>query len=439
MTAAAKTTRVEFPEKAIPLFKPAPYKVMHGGRGSSKSWNFARALLLLGSNKKLFIVCAREIQRSIKDSVHKLIADQIAPLGLDGFYTVKESDIEGINGTKFVFAGIKNNVASIKSMEAIDIFAVFEADGVSTNSWQTVLPTVRRDAPFGPFGYGSEVWIEFNPNLVDDPTYKMWVIDPPAGAVVIELNYPDNPFFPDILRKQMMEMREKNYDDYLTVWMGKTRKTLQGAIFAKELGEAIEDSRVNPNIKYDRTKGVIVSFDLGRADMTSLWFMQQVGTNHYAIDFYENCGFDIYHYLEEIQRRKYIIKGIWLPHDGAHETQAAPKSIKRQCQDIYPTDGIVRVVPRVRATTKINALRALFPRLYINEATCAQGIRSLQHYQFGVNKETGQRTPEPLHNWASHAASSISDYAVMLKEGNKQKPESEEVEREYGGALGWMS
>lgn len=411
---------------------------MHGGRGSSKSWNFARALLLLGSNKKLFIVCAREIQRSIKDSVHKLIADQIDPLGLSGFYEVKEAEIVGLNGTKFVFTGIKNNVSSIKSMEAVDIFAVFEADGVSRNSWQIVLPTVRRDAPFGPFGMGSEVWVEFNPNLIDDETYKMWVIDPPQGTVVIELNYPDNPFFPETLRKQMLEMREKNYDDYLTVWMGKTRKTLQGAIFAKELGDAIENGRINPNIKYDRSKGVIVAFDLGRSDMCSLWFMQQVGMNHHAIDFYENCGYGIDHYLEEIQNRKYLIQGIWLPHDGAHETQAAPKSIERQCKDVYKTPGIVRVVPRVRASTKINAMRALFPRLSVNESTCAQGIRCLQHYQYGVNKQTGQRSPEPLHNWASHAASSISDYAVMLKEGNKPKEEEVEQERSYEGAQGWM-
>jgi phage terminase large subunit len=83
-------------------------------------------------------------------------------------------------------------------------------------------------------------------------------------------------------------------------------------------------------------------------------------------------------------------------------------------------------------------MRSLFPRLYINEATCAQGIKSIQHYQFGVNKETGQRSPEPLHNWASHAASSISDYAVMLKEGNKPQTEEVERERSHEGALGWM-
>ena len=433
-----KTTRVEFPEKAIPLFKPAPYKVMHGGRGGGKSWCMARALLLLGSNKPLFIVCGREIQRSIKESVHKLLADQIPLLGLENFYEVFNDQIIGKNGSKFVFVGVRNNVAAIKSMEAIDIFWLTEATFVSKNSWEVLLPTVRRDPPFGPFGLGSEIWLDFNPELLSDETYQRFVVDPPDGTVVVNVNWIDNPWFPDMLRKQKDELRRKDYDAYLTVWEGKTRKALQGAIYAKELGIAIEDGRVNPNIKYDRSKGVIVSFDLGKSDMCSLWFMQQIGMNHHAIDFYENCGYGIDHYLEEIQNRKYLIQGIWLPHDGAHETQAAPKSIERQCKDVYKTPGIVRVVPRVGHTTKINALRALFPRLSINESTCSQGILALQHYQYGVHPETGQRTTQPLHNWASHAASSISDYAVMLREGNKPKEEEIEQERSYEGALGWM-
>lgn len=434
----AKVTRVEFPEKAIPLFKPAPYKVMHGGRGGGKSWCMARALLLLGSNKKLFIVCGREIQRSIKDSVHKLLADQIPLLGLDDFYEVFDDKIVGKNETKFVFVGVRNNIAAVKSMEAIDIFWLTEATFVSKNSWEVLLPTIRRDPPFGPFERGSEIFIDFNPELISDETYQRFVVDPPEGTQVIQVNWIDNPWFPEMLRKQKDELRKKDYDSYLTVWEGKTRRALQGAIYAKELSTAIEDGRVNPNIKYDRSKGVIVAFDLGKSDMCSLWFMQQIGMEHHAIDFYENCGYGIDHYLEEIQNRKYLIQGIWLPHDGAHETQAAPKSIERQCKDVYKTPGIVRVVPRVGHTTKINALRALFPRLSINEATCSQGMLALQHYQYGVHPETGQRTTQPLHNWASHAASSISDYAVMLREGNKPREEEVEQERSYEGALGWM-
>src|SRR5229473_3199936 len=259
---------IKFPEKAAFLFRPAPYKVMHGGRGSSKSWDFARALLILGSHRKLYIVCAREIQKSIKESVHKLLADQIIELGLSHFYIVREREIEGINGTRFVFVGIRNNVAAIKSMEAIDIFAVFEATFVSQTSWEIVLPTVRRDPPFGPFGLGSEVWVEFNPELASDYTYRYWVVDPPAGAIVVEVNWRDNPWFPDLLRQQKDALRTKDYESYLTIWEGKTRQSIAGAIYEKELAAAKLENRINPNIKVDRSRPIHLSFDLGRSDMT---------------------------------------------------------------------------------------------------------------------------------------------------------------------------
>lgn len=434
--------KVQFPEKALPLFSPAPYKVMHGGRGGSKSWDMARAILALGANKKLFIVCGREIQRSIKDSVHKLLSEQVDALGLSDLYEIQESKIIGINGTEIVFVGVRNNIGSIKSMEGIDIFWLTEAVHVSNNTWDTLLPTVRRDPPYGPFGQGSEVWIDFNPDLGSDDTYKRWVIDPPAATVVVEVSWRDNPWFPEILKRQLEEMKAKDYDNYLTVWEGKTRRSLDGAIYAKELSAAITEGRIRPDIHYDKSKGVTVSFDLGRADMCALWFIQQVGMEHHAIDFYGNTGFGIDHYLDEIQKRKYLVKKILLPHDAANHHQAASKTIERQVRDVYPTQGMVKIVPKVSIVNGINAVRQLFPRLYFAEGPTADGVLGLQHYQYGVNPETKERTREPLHNWASNPADSLRYYAVEIKEGNKPVAEEQEVQRSYSPgdlAQAWMS
>lgn len=430
---------VEFPEKAIPLFRPAPYKVMHGGRGGSKSWNMARAILALGANKKLFIVCAREIQLSIRDSVHKLLSEQIEAMGLAGHYEVQEQKIIGKKGTEIVFVGVRNNIGSIKSMEGIDIFWLTEAVHVSNHTWDIILPTVRRDAPFGPFGRGSEVWIDFNPDLSSDDSYRRWVLDPPANSLVIEVNHSDNPWFPEILRRQMDEMREKDFDNYLTVWEGKTRRSLDGAIYAKELSAAITEGRISPAIKYDRSKGVTVSFDLGRSDMCALWFFQQIGMEHHAIDFYGNTGFGIDHYVEEIQRRKYLIKRILLPHDAANHHQAASKTIERQVRDVY--EDAVKIVPKLSIVNGINAVRQLFPRLYFAEGPTADGVLGLQHYQYGVNPETKVRTKEPLHNWASNPADALRYYAVEIKEGNKPPAQEVEHERSYQPgdlAQSWM-
>ena len=430
---------VWFPEKAIPLFQPAPYKVMYGGRGGSKSWDMARAILALGAHKKLFIVCGREIQRSIKDSVHKLLSEQVSDLGLEDHYEVQEQKIMGrLNGTEIVFVGVRNNITSIKSMEGIDIFWLTEATHVSNHTWDTLLPTVRRDAPFGPFGQGSEVWIDFNPDLASDDTYRRWVLDPPADTMVVEVNWRDNPWFPKILRKQMEDMKAKDYDNYLTTWEGKTRRSLDGAIYAKELSAAITEGRISPSIRYDKSKGVTVSFDLGRSDMCALWFMQQIGMEHHAIDFYGNTGFGIDHYIEEIQRRKYLVKRILLPHDAQNHHQAASKTIERQVRDVYPGE-IVKIAPKVSIVNGINAVRQLFPRLYFSEGPTADGVLGLQHYQYGVNPETHVRTKEPLHNWASNPADSLRYYAIEIKEGNKPVREEQYVDAyQEDHAQGWM-
>lgn len=417
-------TKLQFPEKTSFLFESHEYKVLYGGRGSSKSWSFARALLVLGRRRKLFIVCAREFQSSIKESVHKLVADQVDQMGWSDFYTVKESEIVGANGSKFVFVGVRNNVTSIKSMEAIDVFAVFEANLVSKDSWDTVLPTVRRDPPFGPFDNGSEVWVEFNPSLDTDETYVRFVLSPPPDCVSVELNYSDNPFFPQILRRQKDEAYKRDPDDARTIWGGKTRKTLKGAIFAKELELALSEGRISPQYKVDRSKPVTFSFDLGDSDMCAWWGWQQIGMEHNAIDFYGNTGHGIDHFLDEIRKRDYKVGQILLPHDASQAHQSARgnkagNTIEKQVRAVYA--DAVRLVPRVSVANRINASRQLFPRINFAEQPTSAGVQGLTHYQFKLD-ERGQRSKEPLHNWASNPADAFQYYAVWLREGSTDKP-----------------
>ncbi len=454
-------TQVQFPDKVAPIFTPAPVKVLHGGRGATKSWDFARAALILGSHKSLFIVCAREVQKSIKDSVHKLLSDQIIELGfhahkddqgndVPAFYEVLDVEIRGRNGTTFVFVGL-NNIDSIKSMEGIDILWITEAAHVPRSKWNVLLPTVRRDPPFGPFRQGSEIWLDFNPDLASDDTYMMFVVDPPDGAIVIELNYPDNPFFPQVLRRQMEEMRRKDYDEYLTIWEGKTRKVLQGAIFATELRMAIQDDRIGPHIKYDPKRPVVVTFDLGDSDVTAMWVWQQLGNQHNLIFYVEESGQDITYFLQILQERKYLVKGLWLPHDARQQHQSARKlvhnTIEKRAKAVYPAPGVVKVVPNTSIVIQINATRALLPRICINDVECSRGMMCLQHFQYGVEEISDgrvKRSKVPLHNWASHGASAFMQYCTQLREGIVQERErdtGEDLERDSkfsDSSLGWM-
>lgn len=395
--------KVEFPSKLRALFAPKRYKVLYGGRGGAKSWGIARALLIQGASKPLRVLCAREIQKSMKDSVHKLLKDQIAALGLVGFYEVQETVIRGRNGTEFTFAGLAHNVDNIKSKEGIDIVWVEEAQGVSKKSWDTLIPTIRKE--------GSEIWISFNPDLEDDETYKRFVKDPPANAAVVKVNWSDNPWFPEVLRQEKDDLKAKDEDAYLTVWEGNCKQVLDGAIYAKEIRKATAEGRFT---KVPHTPGVDVHtiWDLGRADMTSIWFFQVVGGEYRVIDFYQSRGEALGHYLAHLKTKdSYRYGDDWLPHDATHELLASQRTIEQQ---VRAAGRRPRIVPKIGVAEGINAARTLFDRCWFDAERCADGIQCLRRYRYDVDPDSGQYSRHPLHDDASHAADAFRYAAVAL-------------------------
>lgn len=396
---------VEFPEALEWLFTPSRYKIAYGGRGSGKSWGFARALLVQGAAKPLQILCAREIQKSVADSVHRLLSQQIEGMGLSHFYEVTNTAIRGRNGTEFTFAGLRHNINSLKSIEGTDIAWIEEAQTVSKASWQTLIPTIRKP--------GSEIWVSFNPELDTDETYARFVKDPPPGAVVKRINYSDNPWFPNVLRAELEQLREKDHDAYLWIWEGHTKQVLDGAIYANEIRKATAEQRFT-RVPYDAAKPVQTFWDLGRADMTSIWFAQQIGFEFRLIDFYQNRGHALAHYLKALQERPYVYGVCWLPHDAKHELLASDRTIEQQIRD---SGREVRIVPNVRVADGINALRTLFPRCWFDADKCADGLNALRRYRYAVNPETGQWSREPLHDDSSHASDSLRYFALAMRDG----------------------
>lgn len=198
--------RFEIPAKCLPLVEtPKRYNVLRGGRGSGKSRTVARILLINGVESVRRVLCTREIQKSMKDSVHRLLADEIQRLGLGGFYTVLETEIRGANGTLFLFAGLQGHtVETLKSYEDLTDVWVEEASAVPERSWEILIPTLR--------GPGSKLWITFNPSLESDAVWQRFVVNPPPPdrCQVIELNYSDNPWFEDTeLVEESRELRAK--------------------------------------------------------------------------------------------------------------------------------------------------------------------------------------------------------------------------------------
>jgi phage terminase large subunit len=411
--------KVEFPEKLAFLFEPARYKVAYGGRGGAKSWGFGRALLIIGAQRPLRVLCAREFQNSIAESAHALFAQQIDLLGLDGLYEVQEKRILGRNGTEFIFKGLRHNVASVKSTEGVDICWVEEARTVSKTSWDVLIPTIRKE--------GSEIWISFNTELEEDETYQRFVKKPPTGARVVKIGWKDNPWFPDVLRQEALDLKERDPVAYETVWGGNCKAVLDGAIYANEILVATTAKRFT-KVPYDPTKPVHTFWDLGRADKTSIWFAQIVGFEFRLIDFYENRGHALGHYLEVLKERAlpveqggkgYVYGEHWLPHDARNELLASERTIEQQ---MWAAGHRVRITPRLTVAAGIDAARKIFARCWFDEEACADGLQALRNYRFDVNPNTQAFSRAPLHDWASHAADAFRYFAIGIAEPREDDP-----------------
>ena len=214
---------IEIPEAFEFLFQPARYKVAYGGRGSAKSQSIARALLILAGCKRLRILCTREYQSSIADSVHFLLKDQIEQMSMTAFYTITKTSIVGLNGSTFVFKGLHHNILEIKSTESIDICWIEEAQSVSQASWDILIPTIRKN--------DSELWLSFNPIDENDPTYQGFVINPRPNSIIKKVNYDENPFFPETLKQEMEWCKGVDFDAYMHIWEGECAHISNAAIF----------------------------------------------------------------------------------------------------------------------------------------------------------------------------------------------------------------
>lgn len=207
------------------------FRVFYGGRGSAKSWQFARALLVHGTQRPLRVLCVREYQSSIRESVHAVLVAQIMALALSGFYTIERDRIFAPNGTEFIFKGLKRDVHSIKSTEGIDICWVNEAEAVSKKSWEALTPTIR-----GSRLERAEIWVEFNPREADDPTYVKFVTEPPDPAlepsVIRHVTYRDNPFMPAVLRAEQESLFRADPEAHENVWGGKPMTRSHAQIMA---------------------------------------------------------------------------------------------------------------------------------------------------------------------------------------------------------------
>jgi phage terminase large subunit len=398
----------EFPEKFGVLFNPKRFKVFYGGRDGAKSWSIARALLLQGAERPLRIGCFREIQNSIADSVHKLLCDQIQKIpGIagTGFYKPLKTAITGANGTEFIFSGLSSETKdSLKSYEGIDIAWIEEAHTISESSWDILEPTIRKD--------GSEIIVSFNPDLDTDYVYRHFVINPPAEAAVVNVNWNDNPWRSKVLDAAREKMLRDDPDKYAHVYGGACKAAVDGAIYFKEVSELRSSGRIC-NVPYDPLLKVHCIWDLGYDDYMSIVLVQKQASEIRIIGYIEDRLKTYDDYVEELSELKYRWGEDWLPHDGKAKNAQTGKSpqqilkkLGRNCEEEN------NIIQDIGLENGIKAARLLFPRCYFDKEKAGALVNRLGRYKRNVNERT-RTGGKPVHDDQSHGADAFRYLAVI--------------------------
>lgn len=391
--------KYQFPEKLGFLFKPARYKIAYGGRDGAKSWSFARALLLEGAEQPLRIGCFREVQKSIKDSVHRLLSDQVEALGLGRFYQILRDGIKAPNGTEFLFSGLSTLTReSIKSYEGLDRVWVEEAQSTSKGSWDILEPTIRKP--------GSEIWASFNPEMDTDETYKRFVLNPPPDAVVVNINWSDNPWRSKVLDAQRERMEREAPDDYAHIYGGQCRPAVEGAIYYKEVSALRSGGRFC-NVPYDPMLKVHVVVDLGFNDYMSLILTQRLGSEIRVIRYIEDRQRYIPSYHQELSDLHLNYGTLYLPHDGKAK-HVTGSSAQEQFEQL---NWKVEIVEDIGIEQGIRKAREIFPRVLIDKTHAPDLLSRMGRYRRRVNSEGQASTP--VHDDESHGADGFRYLSIV--------------------------
>jgi phage terminase large subunit len=391
-----------FPRKLAFLFKPARYKVARGGRGSGKSWGFARAILLRCADRQTRVLCTREIQKSIQQSVHQLLSDQIEALGLAGVFEILQTEIRGPHGSCIYFSGLSDVTATaLKSFEGVDIAWCEEAQAISAKSWKTLTPTIRKE--------GSEIWVTYNPELESDPTHAMFVTAPPPDCVSVLMNYNDNPYFPSVLEAERVHAEATmKPEDYAHVWEGRCKPAIEGAIYFDEIAKAEAEGRIR-DVPADSLLKTHAVWDLGWNDSMSIILVQRSASELRIVDYIEDSHRTLDDYVRQLKAMPLNWGIHYLPHDGFAKDFKTGKS----AQEIMEALGCaVEQTPNMAIEEGIRAARMTFGRIYFDKQKAARLVECLKRYRRQINKTT-QEASTPLHDQYSHGADAFRYAAIV--------------------------
>ena len=425
------TVKVELPPKLVPVFSgEARYRGAYGGRGSGKTRSFAKMAAIWGlklsqEGKEGVIVCGREFMNSLDESSMAEVKAAInSEPWLASSYEVGDRFIRTADRRiEFVFTGLRHNLDSIKSKSRIHLMWVDEAEPVSETAWQKAVPTVRE--------HDSEIWVTWNPERKNSATHKRFRENPPEQSKIVQLNYLDNPWFPEVLDKERP-------DQYGHVWEGDFVSVVEGAYYAKALALAQSQGRIG-YVAADPLMSHRAFWDIGgtgaKADACSIWIAQFVGREIRVLDYYEAQGQPLAAHIAWLRAQGYSNAQCVLPHDGATNDRVHDVSYESALRDAGFEVQVVANQGKGAAKLRIEATRRLFPTIWFHRETTEGGRDALGWYH-EKKDETRNIGLGPNHDWSSHGADAFGLMCVAY-----EQPEIERnAQRDYRAAFSgnWM-
>lgn len=419
------TPRVKIPKKLIPVFTgKARYRGSYGGRGSAKTRTFAKMLAVKGvilaqAGETGLLVGGREYMNSLADSSFAEIKAAIASEPWlaerydcgEQYIRTKDKRID------IVFIGLRHNLDSVKSKAKIHVLWIDEAERVTESAWQIVIPTVRE--------VDSELWITWNPENKKAATNQRFKEDAPADSKIVEMNYRDNPCFPDVLEQARLEDLAKRPDQYDHIWEGAYKTVVEGAYYVRHLADARREGRLG-RIPADPLMQIRLYADIGgtgaKADNFVFVAAQFVAKEIRVINHYEVQGQPIGSHLDWLRSQGYTPERaqIWLPHDGATHDKVYSVSYESAFKKAGYKVTVVKNQGAGAAMARIESLRNLFPYIWFNEATTKNLIEAIGWYH-EKRDEIRNMGLGPDHDWASHSADAIGMMAIAYEEPVKKK------------------
>lgn len=377
---------LKLPEKFQFLFIPGyRYRVAWGGRDGAKSESFARALIARSQTEKLLILCCREYMNSMQDSVMRVLAGAIYDLGLAQYFDIQRSTIIcKTTGSEFIFKGLHNHIAEIKSLHGVNICWIEEGQHLAAESWLILDPTIR------PLRAGdiSEIWISFNPEESDAPVYSYFVANPLPGSIVQKVGWQDNPWHSAEMETLRLRMKEYDPDNYDWVWEGATRETtdanvFRGKVFGRSFDEAPDKTRFYHGLDFGFANDPTV--------LLRCWIK----------DSEEGFGEDLMidreaygHHIELDEMPDFFDRNIetarFWPIFADSENPAQISYLSRQGFNINPADKW-----KGCAEDGIVHLRA-FRKIIIHERLCPNTLREFKTYRYKVDQRSLDKDGKPL-------------------------------------------